>query len=289
MLRSVNLLEGTLLLAPDGDAGTVENVLFDDEQWVVRYFVVRAGEGLGARHVLVSPYGIEPPGSSTREFRLTITREQLERAPRYDSTLPLTREREGEYLRFFAWPMYWGGGFGGLWGAGNYPGLLLAAPAPGDPTPDIGVGAEGEGEPEGEPEPEADDTSSRLHFAATFKGCTVVAADGTEVGEIDDFLVDDRTWALGYVAVYSPTWLGGRKVLVPAESFMRASPAEGRIDLPLPPESLRSAPEWEPLEPVTAAYEQRLRARYGRPRHEAEATEELHEESGAEVEEAAHA
>ena len=219
MLRSLNLLVGTPVQAPDGEAGSVESVLFDDEQWVVRYLVLGAA-GLGGKRLLVSPYGLEAPTADRREFRLRVTRDRLQHAPEFTPDAPVSREWERGYLRFFAWPLYWGGGSSGLWGAGNYPGLLFAAPTASDPTPDVGVGAEAEHE-------ERAEATSHLHPAESYKGYAVTADDGTEIGEIDDFLVDDQTWALAYVAVHSPGWLGGKRILVPAESFGDAALGAG--------------------------------------------------------------
>ena len=54
MLRSLKGLERYTVHAPDGDIGSVADVLLDGERWLVRLLVVRAGGFFSARRVLVS-------------------------------------------------------------------------------------------------------------------------------------------------------------------------------------------------------------------------------------------
>jgi hypothetical protein len=61
MLRSIKDLEGYTVSGTDGDVGHVKDCYFDDEAWVVRYFVVGTGEWLRSRRVLISPLAIGHP------------------------------------------------------------------------------------------------------------------------------------------------------------------------------------------------------------------------------------
>jgi uncharacterized protein YrrD len=45
MLYSVDQIIGSTVLAAEGDCGIVRDILFDDSTWIVRYLVVKAGEG----------------------------------------------------------------------------------------------------------------------------------------------------------------------------------------------------------------------------------------------------
>jgi hypothetical protein len=49
MLRTAKDLEKCTIEATDGVIGTVEQFYFDDDQWVVRYLVVRTGTWLSNR------------------------------------------------------------------------------------------------------------------------------------------------------------------------------------------------------------------------------------------------
>ncbi|QDT90219.1 PRC-barrel domain-containing protein [Gimesia algae] len=61
MFRSTNELKGYQVLATDGECGTVNNFLFDDETNIMRYLVVDTGGWLSDRQVLISPVAIEQP------------------------------------------------------------------------------------------------------------------------------------------------------------------------------------------------------------------------------------
>lgn len=50
MLREVKELHGLTLHALDGEVGEIDEILFDDEHWTVRYLIVDTGircHGLG--------------------------------------------------------------------------------------------------------------------------------------------------------------------------------------------------------------------------------------------------
>ena len=49
MLRTAKDLEGCTIEATDGAIGSVEDFYFDDDQWVVRYIVVKTGNWFGDR------------------------------------------------------------------------------------------------------------------------------------------------------------------------------------------------------------------------------------------------
>ena len=52
-----------------------------------------------------------------------------------------------------------------------------------------------------------------LHKTSRMAGYHLIADDG-EVGHVDDFLVDEGTWAVRYLVVDTSNWIGGRSVLI---------------------------------------------------------------------------
>ncbi|HYG55874.1 MAG TPA: PRC-barrel domain-containing protein [Burkholderiales bacterium] len=91
MLHQVRDLRGEAVVANDGEAGSLEDVVFENRRWVVRFFVVHTGgwlQGrLGGRRVLVSPamLAADAPG---RSVRVSMTRDELEHAPRQETAAP---------------------------------------------------------------------------------------------------------------------------------------------------------------------------------------------------------
>src|SRR4030095_9331780 len=53
MLRSVSGMRGFTIHATDGDMGSVDDFLFDDQQWTIRYLVANTGGWLASRLVVV--------------------------------------------------------------------------------------------------------------------------------------------------------------------------------------------------------------------------------------------
>ena len=54
-----------------------------------------------------------------------------------------------------------------------------------------------------------------LHKTSRMLGCHLMADDG-EVGHVDDFLVEEGTWAIRYLVVDTSNWIGGKTVLISA-------------------------------------------------------------------------
>ncbi len=107
-LRSGKELIGYQIAATDGLVGRVENFVFDDESWAIRYVVVDTRQWWPGKHVLLSPALIERVSWSQQEVFVNVTRCAVERSPEYDLSHPLSREHEtGLYAhqaRSTSWP-----------------------------------------------------------------------------------------------------------------------------------------------------------------------------------------
>lgn len=94
-------------------------------------------------------------------------------------------------------------------------------------------------------------------------GYRIRAADG-EAGHAEDFLVDDVEWRISYLAIDTRNWLPAKKVLLPTRLVSRISWATEAIGVEVGKDTIRRAPEWDPLRPVDRGYEVTLREHYGR-------------------------
>jgi hypothetical protein len=63
-------------------------------------------------------------------------------------------------------------------------------------------------------------------------GCAVHASDG-EVGAVKDFLIDDRTWTIRWMAVAAGEWLAGRRVVFIHPSAIAPLALPARPTLPM--------------------------------------------------------
>jgi sporulation protein YlmC with PRC-barrel domain len=87
-LRSTRLLAGLHIHCPDGRLGHVEDFVVDDQTWSVRYLVVDTRNWWPGKRVLIEPPFVTSIRWRDREIHLALTREQIERRPAYEGTLP---------------------------------------------------------------------------------------------------------------------------------------------------------------------------------------------------------
>ncbi|RPI56070.1 MAG: PRC-barrel domain containing protein [Acidobacteria bacterium] len=216
MLRSIKNLQRFSVSATDGPIGHVDALYFDDERWTVRYLVVDTASWRLGRLVLVSPRAIRHIDWSARTVALSITRDQVRNSPDIDTRRPVSRQHEAEFLRYYHYPHYWG-------------------------TPGWTIGGLEELRAE-EKANAAED--SHLRSTREVLGSHVHALDG-ELGHVDDFLVDDESWAIRDVVVDTNNWWFGRKVLVAPESIHEVKWPDRKVFVALPRRSVKHGPPYE--------------------------------------------
>lgn len=247
MLRTLNSLEGYSLRATDGDIGRVHDFCFDDDQWVVRYFVVDTGSWLG-RRVLVSPTAFVRADWDSSTIEVALTKEQVRNSPSVDLHRPVSRQYETDYYAYLEYTPYW------------------AAPYPG-PLPDGHLAAQRavtEAKRASEAPAPVDDPSladSHLRSSKEVRGYHIHATDG-EIGHVDDFVADDRSWAIQFIQVDTSNWIGGKSVLVPRAALDRVSWADGTLHVVLTRAQVENSPEYDSSR-LSADTEQRLDTYYG--------------------------
>jgi sporulation protein YlmC with PRC-barrel domain len=225
MLHKASRLRGIPVHATDGEIGRVDDLLFDDERWTVRYIVVAAGSWLMGRSVLLSPMSAEA-GWDTVELRTRLTTDQVRRSPDAAAHRPLTRQHEAELLGHYGYPFYWGGA--GVWGAFGAPGALAAASPPPVSTPPL--------QPPRRP---AEDR--HLQSISDVIGYHILAADG-EIGHVDDFLIDEATWRVSYLQVDTSNWIGGRAVVVSPEVLRGIDWTSRLVNVAISREKVKESP-----------------------------------------------
>ena len=97
-------------------------------------------------------------------------------------------------------------------------------------------------------------------------GCHIQATDG-EIGHVEDYLVDDQSWAIRYMVVDTTNWWAGKKVLVAPAWIGRVDWAQSKVHVILTRAQIQTSPEYDPARAVERAYETRLYSHYGQPRY----------------------
>ena len=242
MLDSARTLNGFCLKSRDGELGHVTDFYFDDEHWAIRYLVANTGSWLARRKVLISPYAIGGVSRSERRIAGDLTRKQIEDSPSLDSDKPVSRQFETTYHEHYGWPMYWRGAF--MWGVDA---SVVHAP-------------QQRASPPG-PVPERD---PHLRSIKDVTGHHVQATDG-EIGHVEDFLVDDETWAVRYLIVDTQNWWPGKRVLVSPLWIERVSWADAKLFVNLDRTVIKQAPAYTHDTPLNCEFEGRLHQHYQRP------------------------
>lgn len=264
MLRSVNDLKGQVIHASDGELGNVDQFLFDDENWTIRYLVVSTGKLLG-RKVLISPISIDR--NRKNGLTLELTREEIRNSPHIDADKPVSRQHETEYFNYYGYPYYWGGPE--LWGGSSYPVTHPSATRslgyPDRTSPYAGTAAAAKAQtarPQGDP---------HLRGTSEVIGYYIEATDG-DIGHVEDLVIDDENWAIRYVIVDTVNWWPGKKVVIAPQWIKEVSWMGSRVHVDLSRDRIRNAPEYDPKAIIDRGYEEKLFEYYGGPKYWDEST-----------------
>lgn len=259
MLRTTDSLKGYSIQATDGELGKVEELYFDDEQWGVRYLVVKPGSWFSRQRVLISAHAVTGIDDHAEAVKVNLTREQVENSPDIDTHQPVSRQMEHDYATYYGYGAYWLGPY--LWGAGRQP--LAMLPDPDMVPPGSQPGWDSERRP---PEPLTEnDDDVHLRSSDHIQGYAIAGSDG-DIGHVEEILFDDQDWAIRYLVVDTRNWWpGGRKTVISVQWIESISWLEPAVQVRLTREQIQSSPEYDEHARLDRDYESRLHEHYGRP------------------------
>jgi hypothetical protein len=243
MLTNATFLKDLVIHATDGELGTVKEFYFDDENWGIRYLVVKTGNWLSGRHVLISPISVTRTDWQGSKLHVNLTKKQVENSPDIQAHQPVSRRHEADFSAYYGYNNYWVGPY--VWGPTFYPAGLAIPTVISRKT-------------------QAESADSHLRSSEAITGYHVEAKDG-EIGHVDGFVIDDEYWNVRYIEVATRNWLPGKTVLVSPAWVERVSWADSKIYAGLFRDAIQSAPEYLLSEPLTREYENKLYFHYGQP------------------------
>lgn len=248
-LRAASSLAGYTVAAHDGVIGAVQELLFDDDIWAVRYIEVDPGDWLPGRKVLISPLVLQEPDWELPRLSTTLTREQVAGAPRIGKDEPVSRLHQVDLFMYYGWLPYW-----------------MEEEYYNVPSPPPGA-AEATARQRFEQETAAD---RHLFASGEMTEFRIQALDG-DAGHVEDFIMDEEDWVIHYLVVALdsplPEQESGRSVLVSTEWVQKTVREEERIYVDLDRERVLNSPEYDPAVPVTREFELAVYDHYGRPRY----------------------
>jgi len=241
MLSKAKTLTGYKLHSLDGEIGKVEEFYFDDRHWTIRYLVADTGNWLPGRQVLISPYALVAVNREEQHIAIDLTKKQIENSPPLNSDKPVSRQFEEDYYGYYGWPTYWGGPY--MWGSYPYP--VRDRTKWKTPT---------QGEKAWDP---------HLRSTHNVSGYHIQASDG-EIGHVEDFIIDDETWAIRYLIIATRNWWPGKKVLVSPRWIERIGWSKSTVFVNLSRETIKQSPEYTEESLLTRDYETGLHRHYNR-------------------------
>jgi hypothetical protein len=188
----------------DGRVGVLYDLLFEDQGWSLRHFVVSLDRWFLGRQVLLDPEVIERREWPERRLRVRLTKEQVRHSPGADTDLPVARREAMAAAQVLVWEAYWTS--------------IL------DNMPEL----------EGDPHLRSTKMLTGLHLHCT---------DGP-LGHVEDFLIDDQTWSVRELVVDTRNWWPGKRVLIEPRLVEAIDWDDREIRLLLPREEVEERPAY---------------------------------------------
>ncbi|QJR82323.1 PRC-barrel domain-containing protein [Alteromonas pelagimontana] len=210
--------------ATDGDIGGCKDVLFDDQDFVVRYLVVDTNNWLPlSRKVVISPISIARVARDEEKIHVNMTSQALKDSPSIDEHKPLSREYEETLFKYFGYGYYWIGP--GAWGDFTHP-TELADQEMQESLNEL-----------------SEKPSNHLRSCSEVHGYEVSTQDD-EIGHITDFLIDPESWSLKLLVVDTRNWLpGGKKLAVRPADLEKIDWSSHKVVFKLSHDQLMARPE----------------------------------------------
>ena len=230
MFYRLEQLFGLPIEASDGELGSISDVYFDDHYWTVRYLVVDTGVWMAGRQVLISPISVASIDWRERRARVSLTKQQIEASPPIETDKPVSRQREAAIFDYYGYPYYWGGP--SSWGTTPNP-VSRATSAPhvfGALSEDFALALPGD---------------PRLRSCKEVIGYRLQATDDS-IGSLEDFLVDDVSWAMRYLVVATRNGSPDGHVVIPPEWIEEVDWEEETVKVNVSRQTMQNAPEFNP-------------------------------------------
>ncbi|MHB8419935.1 MAG: PRC-barrel domain-containing protein [Myxococcales bacterium] len=106
-LRSARTVRGYHIQGSDAAIGHIDDFLFDDETWAVRYLVVDTSNWWVGKRVLVAPHWASQVSWEERRIYVDLTRQQIKDSPAWSEIAAIDRDYEARLHAHYGHPGYW--------------------------------------------------------------------------------------------------------------------------------------------------------------------------------------
>ena len=251
MLRVGSSLKGYEVEASDGRVGSVQDLLFDDISWKLRWLVVDTGDWLNRRRVLIHPSVIGRIDDEDSALQIKLARSIITDAPGILLDRPVSLQQQKSLYDYYDWDAAWDGS---TFGQGTM--VNDFKPVMRFDSDTVGVAA-GESF-------HVEDGDPHLRSLSEIIGYHIHANDG-DIGHAQDVLIDDNGWLINYLIVDTSNWWIGHHVLLSPYSVTKIEFSDRKIQVNTNMAKIQSSPPWKPEELVDEAYQAQLHEHYGWP------------------------
>jgi len=203
----------------DGDIDTLRIFSWTNERWIVRYLVVENGGFFSGRRCS-SRHFLPASGRLTRRFHLALTRTKIKNSQVWTSTSRLAAAGVDLFGYYELSVLL---GIPGLWG-------MAPTPLAGGWRADRCL-----------PSPSPPNRGHHLRSAKEMRGYHIEGTDAA-IGHVDDFIIDDETWAVRYLVIDTRNWWLDKKVLLAPHWTNRSVGQKRRSSSTSLDNSIRTAP-----------------------------------------------
>lgn len=224
MKRSLKNLRGYSIEAMDGPGGEVQDFLFDEDRWVIRYLEADLDGSPGDNKVFIPKMFMQVPDGYNKTFPVKVQGQNIESCPGLDKEVPVSRAYESALNKHYGVENYWIYDFNAMDSSMLYPPRPLKAPQKVDSERSM---------------------DARLRSFGEIQGYRIKAVDGI-VGHIDDIIADDKDWQLIYIIADTSNWLPwSKKVMLPLDFLKDISYVLQEVSIELGKETINDAPEYK--------------------------------------------
>lgn len=247
MKLKIKSLIGYTIEATDGEIGKVKEFYFDDRTWTIRYLIVETGSWLFGRKILLSPQALLTPDWEKHTFPVNLTMAQIKDSPKIDTDKPISRQHEMDLYKYYPWGNYYWGSSMGIGNMGmSYPLSIKEAV---EKKADKSVADESDEDP-------------NLRSTDVVTGYNIKATDG-EIGDVEDFIINDKTWTIDFIEVDTGNWFSGKKVLISPYWIREIIWETSLVIVNASEDQVKNSPEYVPNQEISDSYEADLHKYYG--------------------------
>lgn len=225
MLISAKKLHDYQLQAIDSEVGAIDDLLFDDQTWQIRFLVARLQKMLPwSEKVLINPQYLCQPENQNGIINVNLSEKSIRQCPPLSTNLPVSQCEKERAFKAYRYADYW-----------SAQGLGSTVPRSTPLVDDIR---------------QIDDNNStgektHLRSCRAVNGYHIHTVDGG-IGHVDDFIIDAEQWRCTYLLVNTRNWLsGGQDVLVSLDAVDNISWHKHQVRLTSSSEAIERAPHFD--------------------------------------------